>query len=157
MKFVCSLISVGDIAVSRFFYENILKQKVKTDYGVNVTFEGGFSIHLENHFCGLLGPGHDIRHGSNDFELYFECNDIDEVQDELKRHDIAFIHMIREQPWLQRVMRVYDPDRHIIEIGESLEGLTLRLHAGGMTAEEINKRTSLPPEFINGVIDTGRR
>ena len=50
MKYVCSLIVVEDIQRSRDFYERILKQKVKYDFGENVTFEGGFAIHLKKHF-----------------------------------------------------------------------------------------------------------
>jgi catechol 2,3-dioxygenase-like lactoylglutathione lyase family enzyme len=48
MKYICPLIVVKDIAESRHFYENILGQKVKYDFGENVTFEGDFSIHWEN-------------------------------------------------------------------------------------------------------------
>ncbi|MHB8131782.1 MAG: VOC family protein [Mobilitalea sp.] len=54
MKFICALIVVDDIEISRRFYEKVLNQKVKYDFGENVTFEGGFSIHLKSHFLELL-------------------------------------------------------------------------------------------------------
>lgn len=44
MKFKCALYVVNDIQQSRAFYENLLDQKVKYDFGENVTFEGDFSI-----------------------------------------------------------------------------------------------------------------
>lgn len=35
MNFICSLITVSDIKRSRDFYENVLKQKVRFDFGEN--------------------------------------------------------------------------------------------------------------------------
>ena len=49
MKYVCPLITVSDMKQSRDFYENLLDQKVKHDYGESVTFYGDFAIHLQNH------------------------------------------------------------------------------------------------------------
>lgn len=46
MKYVCPLITVSDMKVARDFYENILDQKVKYDFGESVTFHGDFAIHL---------------------------------------------------------------------------------------------------------------
>jgi len=53
MKFVCPLIVVRDIGVSRTFYETVLGQNVLHDLGENVFFEGGFAIHLRSHFEDL--------------------------------------------------------------------------------------------------------
>jgi len=71
MKFVCSLIVVSDINRSRYFYENILNQKVKYDFGENVIFQGDFAIHLKSHFQGLIDTK-EIKRCCNIFELYFE-------------------------------------------------------------------------------------
>lgn len=77
MKYICSLIVVKDINVSRHFYENILGQKVKFDFGESVTFEGDFAIHLENHYKKLLGNGYDhIAKKAHNFELYFETDEL---------------------------------------------------------------------------------
>jgi len=54
MKFICPLIVVDDIGVSRRFYEEVLGQRVLFDHGENVSFEGGFAIHLKSHFAGLV-------------------------------------------------------------------------------------------------------
>jgi len=32
------------------------------------------------------------------------------------------------EPWGQRVIRFYDPDMHIVEVGESLESVACMLH-----------------------------
>jgi hypothetical protein len=55
---------------------------------------------------------------------------------------------MREQPWRQRVVRFYDPDRHIIEVGESMEHLCYRLYTEGKTIAEIEKITMMPREFV---------
>ena len=152
MKYVCSLIVVRDVQRSKAFYEK-LGQKVKYDFGENIEFDGGFSIHLEEHFEKLLGIGqNNVYKKSNNFELYFETEEISKVYDEMKEVGVEFIHNIREQPWGQRVMRFYDPDYHIIEIGESMESVAIRYFRSGMTVEDICKGTSLPEEFVQKAI-----
>lgn len=149
MKYICPLIVVKDIKISREFYENVLGQKVKYDFGENVTFEGDFAIHLENHFKDLLGNENiQIIRKAHNFELYFETDEIDSILYKLKDNKIEFIHEIKEQPWGQRVTRFYDPDYHIIEVGESMESVVLRYYNAGMCVENISKRTSMPIEFV---------
>ena len=153
MKYICPLIVVKDIIASRNFYENILGQTPKYDFGENVTYEGDFSIHLEEHYKDLLGNGYSqIIKRSHNFELYFETEELDSVIQRLKKNEIEFIHEIKEQPWGQRVTRFYDLDYHIIEVGESMESVVLRYHRGGMNVEEISKRTSLPEEFVESAL-----
>ena len=43
-----------------------------------------------------------------------------------------------EHPWGQRVIRFYDLDGHLIEVGESMKLVTRRFQAAGMTPEEQN-------------------
>jgi hypothetical protein len=50
-------------------------------------------------------------------------------------------------------MRFYDPDYHIIEVGESMESVAIRYFQSGMTVEDICRRTSLPGEFVQKAID----
>lgn len=153
MKYICPLIVVSDIKSSRDFYERILGQKVKYDFGENVQFEGDFSIHLEKHYKELLGNGNrEIKKKANNFELYFETNKIDNIICMLKENEIEIIHEIIEQPWGQRVTRFYDPDYHIIEVGEKMESVVLRYYQAGMSVEEMMKRTSLPKVFIERTI-----
>ncbi|MBN2213461.1 MAG: VOC family protein [Bacteroidales bacterium] len=152
MKYICPLITVSDIGRSRDFYERILGQKVKYDYGENVTFEGDFAIHLRSHFKELIN-NKKIKSCSNNFELYFEHDDPDKLVEKLKDHGVTFIHEMREQPWRQRVVRFYDPDNNIIEVGESLEHLSYRLNHEGMTAGEISGIISMPEIFVKKSIE----
>jgi hypothetical protein len=89
---------------------------------------------------------------SNAAELYFEADDIEAVQERLKEAGAAFIHEVYEQPWGQRAMRLYDPDGHILEIGEAFTSLIARLHQQGLTVEGISQRTGLPQEDVREML-----
>lgn len=151
MKYICPLITVSDIKVSRHFYENILKLKVKFDYVENITFEGDFAIHLDSHFKKLIDNKTIIKE-SNSFELYFEADELETLVMQLKTEKIDFVHELREQPWRQFVVRIYDPDKNIIEIGESMEHLCYRLSKEGLTVEHISRLTYLPVKDVNAFI-----
>ncbi len=60
LKYVSPLIVVEEMAGARHFYEQLLGQKVKFDFGPNVTFQGDFAIHLRSHFQSLLGDASSI-------------------------------------------------------------------------------------------------
>jgi len=147
MKYICSLITVEDINISREFYEKLLQQKVKYDFGENITFEGGFAIHSKSDYSKLI-DGKSITKASNSFELYFEYDEVDVFVKDLKKRNIELVHDVREQPWRQKVVRFYDPDKNIIEVGESMEFLSFRLAKEGKTIEEISKITSIPMNFV---------
>lgn len=150
MRFICPLIVVNNMEVSRNFYEKILSQKVQYDFGENVSFEGGFAIHLKSHYSDLIGVNrNDIIQKSNNSELYFEEEDLDSFLQKLKAIDsIKYVHELKEQPWRQRVIRFYDPDMHIVEVGEPMESVVKRLLSEGSSVEETSKRTLMPEEFV---------
>ena len=153
-KFICPLLVVKDIASSRRFYEEVLGQEVKNDFGEDVVFKGAFAIHEAKHFAGLTGV--DTAEGPRpSHELYFEDDDLSSGEERLKAAGVEFVHPVREQPWKQRCLRCYDPDGHIVEVGESMEAVVRRLHGEGMTAEEITKACKMPVEFVESV--TGKR
>ncbi|GGL64997.1 VOC family protein [Sporolactobacillus putidus] len=147
MKFMCSLITVEDINRSRAFYEKLLQQKVKYDFGENILFESGFAIHLKSHFSNLIDNRAMIM-GGNNFELYFEHDDVDAFVEKLKNNKVELLHEAREQPWRQKVVRFYDPDKNIIEVGESLEFLSFRLSEEGKSAEEIAEMMTMTDQFV---------
>ncbi|MEE0776708.1 MAG: glyoxalase, partial [Bacillota bacterium] len=45
-----------------------------------------------------------------------------------------------EHSWGQRVIRFYDLDRHLIEVGEDMKMVVKRFLNTGMTMEEVSKR-----------------
>lgn len=153
IKYVCPLITVRDIKKSRDFYENILKQEVEIDHGENVAFKWGFAIHDVEHFQSLTGKSIAEKESSKDFmELYFEMDEIEELEKKLESLNVEFVHKIIEQPWGQRVMRFYDPDNYIIEVGEPLEFVIRRFAAQGFSIEEISEKSSMPLEFVEMIL-----
>ena len=152
MKYICPLITVKDMNISKYFYQNILNQKIKEDYDQNVVFEGDFSIHLQSHYAMLI-ERHEIKSGGNNFELYFEENDLESLQLKLKQHKVDFLHEIKVQPWQQKVLRIFDPDKNIIEVGESLQNVCLRLKNEGKSIEEIMEMTSLSMNYVKNALE----
>ncbi len=151
MKFICALLVVDDMEKSKAFYTGVLGLKILSDFGENVTFEGPFALHLKKHYRGLIG-NLDIKSSANNSELYFEEDDLEKLQNELKARGAEFVHEIREQPWKQRVLRIYDPSKNIIEIGESLEFTAYRLWKEGMKEEEIGRVLYMGTEFVKEAI-----
>ncbi|AGF96825.1 Lactoylglutation lyase [Methanosarcina mazei Tuc01] len=81
--------------------------------------------------------------------MYFEEEDLDSFLKKLKEmNSIEYVHELKEQPWGQRVIRFYDPDMHIIEVGEPMESVVKRLLSEGLPVEETSKRTLMPEEFV---------
>jgi predicted enzyme related to lactoylglutathione lyase len=142
MKFVCTLITVEDIDRSRNLYEGVLKQKIKSNYGENIIFTSGFAIHDKKHYQ-LLIENRKINNESNSFELYFEEDDIESIQNKIIDMGLEIIHMVKEQPWRQKAFRFYDYDNNIIEIGESLEHLVYRLSLENEPIENISRITGM--------------
>lgn len=154
MIFVCPLIAVANMEISRNFYENVLGQKVVLDFGENITFEGRFSLQTRSSWAIFIDKcEREITENTNDFELYFEEEDFDAFMAKLKTHDgIHYLHDVKQFPWGQRVVRFYDPDRHIIEVGESMKNVVLRFYRQGLSVQEISSRTQHPIEFVRSCI-----
>lgn len=154
IKLVSAVIFVKDIKASRRFYEEVLGQKVLMDHGPNVGFEGGFALWQRDHASQIIfnrtieEPSAPCNHA----ELYFETARLDDVRTRLESAGVEWIHPLIEQPWGQRVIRFYDPDGHILELGEPMPVVILRYFASGLTAEEIAQRTFMPLELVKQII-----
>ena len=121
MKFIGSIIVVEDIFRSRKLYETILHQKVTGDFGeYNVAFDGGLALYKRDLYQSLIGDELPIMSKPNNFELYFEEDDLLEIENEILKEGFEFIHKIREEPWKQQVFRFYDYDQNIVAIAESM-------------------------------------
>jgi hypothetical protein len=86
--------------------------------------------------------------GSNNSEIYFECDDLDALYSRVSKDETKVIHSVRQHPWGQRAFRMYDPDNHIIEFAESMESVVKRLNLEGLSLEEISKKSMMPMDFI---------
>ncbi|MCL2550276.1 MAG: glyoxalase/bleomycin resistance/dioxygenase family protein [Methanimicrococcus sp.] len=151
MKYCGTLISVSDIAKSKNFYEKVMEQKVIVDLGVYVAFESGLSLHSD--YEELVGAKFNPCVRPDNFELYFEVEDLKDWETKLKSLEgLEFIHESKEYPWGQHVIRFYDYDQYIIEVAESMESVAKRFLAQGLSVEETAERTMFPVEFVKQLL-----
>ena len=147
MNYCSSLYAVRSIEAAKRFYQEVLGQKIILDHGTNVTFEGGFA--LQEDFAGLVGfPADKVHWRPWNGELYFETEDIDGDAARVKGAGVELLHEVKEYPWGQRVLRFFDPDGNLIELGESMRSVAMRYFAQGMSDEEVARRTQHPIELV---------
>lgn len=117
MRYTAALLSVADIRASRRFYEKLFGLEVDHDYGINVSFTCGLA--LQQDFAWLTGvPADSVTRQSHNLELCFETEELDGFLRELdRRPEIRRLGGVIEHGWGQRVVRLYDPDGHLIEVG----------------------------------------
>lgn len=149
MKLKNPLLVVTDIDKSVEFYRNVLGLHKIMDFGANVTLTGGLCLQSKESFKEFI-DNKNIFFGSNSFEVYFEEDDFDSFAQKLETLDIKYVHGIKEHSWGQRVVRFYDPDMHIIEVGENMKTVCKRFLDSGMTPEQVAKRMDVPLKFVNG-------
>ncbi len=140
MKYTCTVISVADINAARKFYEDLFGLELYQDYGINISFTCGLA--LQQDFDWLVNlPKESIVKKSNNTEICFEEQDFDGFLDKLKKHPhIEYLGEVVEHSWGQRVIRFYDLDGHIIEVGEDMKTVIKRFLASGMTMEEVSAK-----------------
>ncbi|MEJ5245650.1 MAG: VOC family protein [Bacteroidota bacterium] len=146
---------VRDINISKNFYINILQQQIDLDFGKNVVFKAGFAIWeiRDSHIIPVKIGLDKIRDYSvSRFELYFETNNIVQDFNDLKSKNVKFLHEIHEEIWGQQTIRFFDPDNHLIEIGESMEQFVSRFYKQGLTIEQVSARTNVPVEEVKRLI-----
>lgn len=147
---------VQDIEVSKNFYTQLLKQEIVLDFGKNVSFKAGFSIWeiRDSHIIPQkLGKTRLKNESVNRFELYFETENITKDFSALKTQNVEFLHEINEEIWGQQTIRFFDPDHHLIEIGESMYQFVSRFYHQGLSIEEVSKRTFVPIEEVKRLLE----
>ena len=158
IKFSMPVIFVKDISASRKFYQEIFSLEIENDFGENVAFRDSFSIWKK-------GRAEEIIFGSErsekdeiskDVELYFESSEIETVSEKVNDLKIDLIHGIREEPWGQRTIRFYDPDKFIIEVAEPMDDVIVRLSKLGVSKVEVSKKTQMSLDYIEKVIQIAR-
>lgn len=150
MQFKNPLLAVTDMEKSKAFYQKVLGLSVIMDFGANVTLTGGVCLQTKDSWKEFIhAADDDIVFGGRDSEIYFEEDDFDKFTEKLRSiENIQYVHPVIEHRWGQRVVRFYDPDRHIIEVGENMKAVCKRFLSSGMTVEQVAKRMDVPTEFV---------
>ena len=139
---------------SKQFYRDVLGLEVIADFGDNVTLDGGIALQTMNTWKIFIRTDNVVL-PNNAGELCFEEEDMDTFCDHLKKFDICYVHPLFEHRWGQRVVRFYDPDKHIIEVGEKLDAVILRFMEDGLSAEETAARMDIPVDFVRACLNKG--
>ncbi|MDO5573669.1 MAG: VOC family protein [bacterium] len=151
MVYQGTLLSVSDMERTKHFYADIMEQKIMMDLGTHVAFDRGLSA--QSDFADLVGKPLSGKDRPNNFELYFEVEDLDSWQEKLQKVEgIEFIHTAKEYPWGQCVFRFYDYDKYIVEVAESMESVAKRYLAQGLSVEETAEKTMFPVEFVKALL-----
>jgi len=152
MKYVSTLLAVRDMARSRQFYHDVLGLDVTADFGANVALEGGIALQTAETWKDFIcTDAVTFRHHSG--ELYFEETDMDAFLRRLANLDIEYVHPLKEHRWGQRVVRFYDPDYHIIEVGEKMAMVARRFQESGLNEEQIAVRMDVPLDYVRGLLE----
>ena len=111
------LIVVKDIEKSRKFYHDLFGIDLVLDNDGNMILTEGLVLQDEKIWKSFLDR--DIVPKSNSCELYFEEQDIESFAEKLEKlyPDIEYVNSLMTHSWGQRVIRFYDLDGNLIEVG----------------------------------------
>lgn len=152
LKFYSPVIFVKDIRKARKFYTEVLGQETEHDFGANIIFKSRLSLWEINEKHEIAGIAGKSENGST-FELYFETGNIEEIAGKIKATGAKFLHDIKTEPWGQMTFRFFDPDGHLIEIGEVFNVFIQRIYSETMSVEETSKQTGVPFSTVSEIVN----
>ncbi len=121
MKLKNVLIVVNDIEKSIAFYRELFGLDVILDHDGNVIMTEGLVLQDAKIWEKFLNKN--IIPENNSCELYFEERNIEEFVEKLKNYGepVKYVNRLMTHSWGQRVIRFYDPDGNLIEVGTPVE------------------------------------
>jgi len=117
MKLKNVLIVVKDIERSKKFYKDLFGLQVVLDNDGNVILTEGLVLQDEAIWKKFIAK--DVIPENNAAELYFEERNIEAFAEKLENYEmpIKYVNRLMEHSWGQKVIRFYDPDGNLIEVG----------------------------------------
>ena len=117
MKLKNVLIVVKDIERSRQFYHDLFGLELIVDNDGNMILSEGLVLQDEKIWKEFLNR--DVIPENNSCELYFEEKDIEGFVKKLEASypSIRYVNRLMTHSWGQKVIRFYDPDGNLIEVG----------------------------------------
>lgn len=111
------LIVVKDIEKAKQFYHDLFGLDVILDNDGNVILTEGLVLQDEKIWKKFLGK--DIIPKNHASELYFEENEIESFVQKLEKlyPSTEYVNRLMTHSWGQKVVRFYDPDGNLIEVG----------------------------------------
>ena len=148
VKYCNTLLAVENMSESLDFYRTLFGQEVVVDLGWCKTLTCGLT--LQAHFDHIAHfPAERMTCRSHAMELYFETEDFDGFIALLAEHpEVEYLHEPLTAPWHQRSVRIYDPNGHLIEVGESMFSIACRCFDEGMNVAETAAYTQHPEDVV---------
>lgn len=117
MKLKNVLIVVTDMEKSKAFYKDLFGLDVILDNDGNVILTEGLVLQDAAIWRDFIKK--DILPRNHAAELYFEEKDIEAFVKKLENYKepIEYVYPLMEHAWGQKVIRFYDPDGNLIEVG----------------------------------------
>ena len=117
MKLKNVLIVVNDIERSRKYYHDLFGLEMVLDNDGNMILTEGLVLQDAKIWKDFLGK--DIIPESNSCELYFEERELEGFVRRLEDlyPDTVYVNRLMTHTWGQKVVRFYDPDGNLIEVG----------------------------------------
>ena len=117
MKLKNVLIVVKDIEKARRFYHDLFGLEMILDNDGNMVLTEGLVLQEERYWTKFLGR--EVIPENNAGELYFEETDIEGFVRRLEDYypEVRYVNRLMTHSWGQRVIRFYDPDGNLIEVG----------------------------------------
>ena len=117
MKLKNILIVVKDIEKSKQFYHDLFGLEMVLDNDGNVILTEGLVLQDEKIWRQFLGK--DIIPQNHSCELYFEEKNIETFIEKLENlyPSIHYVNRLMTHSWGQKVIRFYDLDGNLIEVG----------------------------------------
>ena len=117
MKLKNVLIVVRDIEKARQFYHDLFGLELILDNDGNMILTEGLVLQEEKYWTEFLGR--EIISENNSSELYFEESDIESFVEKLEGYypEVKYVNRLMTHSWGQKVIRFYDPDGNLIEVG----------------------------------------
>lgn len=117
MKLRNVLIVVKDMEKSKRFYRELFGLETVLDNDGNVILTEGLVLQDEKIWKQFLGKA--IISENNASELYFEEKEIEAFVQKLETlyPSVRYVNRLMTHSWGQKVIRFYDPDGNLIEVG----------------------------------------
>ena len=115
------LIVVKDIEKSKKYYHDLFGLEMIVDNDGNMILTEGLVLQEEKYWKEFLGR--EILGKNNSGELYFEEPDIEAFVQKLESlyPETEYVNTLMTHSWGQRVVRFYDPDGNLIEVGTPVQ------------------------------------
>ena len=117
MKLKNILIVVKDMERSKQFYHDLFGLEMILDNGGNMILTEGLVLQDEKIWKEFIGR--EIIPENHSCELYFEERDLEAFVQKLEKlyPSVQYVNRLMTNSWGQKVIRFYDPDGNMIEVG----------------------------------------